>query len=343
MRSLIQAATKIAAVATLVSFSLTLALQAAPPPKKPPPPPPRTFTRTTTVNRTTTRTTTINRTVNRPVNTPGGNNPQFRRPIGGGPGGPGPGPGPGRGPALGGPARLGPAGGAPLLRAGPGFGGGLRTGPGRPIAGPIPGRTFATVNVGGRAFRINRGPHFLFFHGVRRAFVPIGLLGVAFWGGSYWYPDSYVSVAAPYCSGTTENGCQLYWRPVDFDGGESAPQCVQYCPQSGPPPAQFTTMPPPPAPPPAPTAGACQMTIFADANMAGTSAPTGDNQPDLSQSGWQNAIASMKVDAGTWDFFSENDFGGESLRLPPGSYPTLPPEWVKKINSFMCVEPGPSA
>jgi beta/gamma crystallin len=359
MRSTVTAAAKIFAVVALASFAVSAQAEQKKPPPPKPPPPPRVVNRppppvnrpviqnrpiTNTPNRTNTNT--PNRTF---TNTPNRTNPgpEFRRgPTGpGGPGGPGPiGTGPGRGPVTGGPLlRPGPGG----LRPGPGGPGGvgaLRTGPGRPLATPIGGRpNFPRVSVNNRFFRINKGPHFMYFGGIRRAFVPIGLLGVAFWGGSYWYPDGYVSVAAPYCSGVTPDGCQLYWRDVNFEDGGGAPQCVQYCPQSGPPPAQFVTLPPPPPPPPEPPPGACQVTIFADPNFAGVSAPTGDNQPDLSQTGWQNAIASLQVQSGTWDFFSDNDFGGESLRLGPGTYPMLPPEWVKKINSFMCTQPGPSA
>ena len=32
-------------------------------------------------------------------------------------------------------------------------------------------------------------------------------------------------------------------------------------------------------------------------------------------------------------------FAGEAIRLEPGSYPTLPQDWLNRINSFMCSEP----
>jgi Beta/Gamma crystallin len=54
-----------------------------------------------------------------------------------------------------------------------------------------------------------------------------------------------------------------------------------------------------------------------------------------------NEIASIVVAAGTWDFFADENFGGESLRLTPGTYPRLAPEWTRHIGSFMCVEPSP--
>src|SRR5215831_13784809 len=86
--------------------------------------------------------------------------------------------------------------------------------------------------------------------------------------------------------------------------------------------------------------GACQVTIFSEPNFGGLSAPTGDSQPNLSQTGWRDEIASIQVQAGTWDFFSDENFGGETIRLAAGPYPTLAPEWSKHIGSFMCVQPG---
>ena len=64
-----------------------------------------------------------------------------------------------------------------------------------------------------------------------------------------------------------------------------------------------------------------------------------DEQPRLNENGWQNQIASVKVAAGTWDFFSDPEFTGETMRLKPGDYPNLGPEWTKKAGSFMCVQP----
>ena len=147
---------------------------------------------------------------------------------------------PGQGPHIG-------AGPVPPHNVVVGPGNGLRLGPGRPMV--LPGsislqgravfrtgrRRFPVVTVRNRFFPIVRGPRFVWWGGYRRAFVPLAVLGIAAIGGSYWYPDGYVSVAQPYCTGLTPDGCQLTWRMVDFDGGGAAPQCVQYCPQVGPP------------------------------------------------------------------------------------------------------------
>jgi len=226
---------------------------------------------------------------------------------------------------------------------------GLRFGPHEPIATPdhlrqgpnaLRQSRFPAVAVNNRFFPIVRGEKFMHLGGRNRFFVPLGALGTVLIGGSYWDPDGYVSTAAPFCTGYTPDGCQLHWRMVDFVDGGGEPQCVQYCPVAGPPPAQVATLPPPP---PLLSRGSCQMTIFSDPNFAGTSAPTGDNQPNLSESGWQNEISSVQVQSGTWDFFTDDDYGGTTMRLTTGSYPTLTPDWNKKINSFMCVEPGPGA
>jgi hypothetical protein len=63
----------------------------------------------------------------------------------------------------------------------------------------------------------------------------------------------------------------------------------------------------------------------------------------LADSGWQSAISSIRVQAGTWDFFIDGNYGGNTMRLAAGIYPTLTPDWDKKISSLMCVAPGPRA
>jgi hypothetical protein len=242
-----------------------------------------------------------------------------------------------RGPSQGGPAQ---AGLSPT---------GLRFGPHGPNAtldhlrqGPNALRQprFPSVTVNNRFFPITRGEKFVHMGGRNRFFVPLSTLGAVEIGGTYWNPDGYVSTAAPFCAGYTPDGCELHWRVVDFVDGGGEPQCVQYCPIAGPPPARVATLPPPL---PRPAQGTCQVTIFSDPNFAGTSAPTGDNQPNLSESGWQSEISSIQVQSGTWDFFTDDDYGGNTMRLTAGTYPALTPDWNKKINSFMCVEPGPGA
>jgi hypothetical protein len=216
----------------------------------------------------------------------------------------------------------------PLLKAPPG--GFQQT---RPV--------FPAVQRNDRFWPLHKDRRFIWMHGERRAFVPVALLGVILIGDSYWYPDGYVSMEGPACTGATADGCQLEWREVALEDGGSEPQCVQYCPQAGPPPVQASPLATLPPPPPLAQGGECRTTIYSEPNFAGNSAPTGDSQPILSTTGWRNEIASIVVGAGAWDFFADENFGGESLRLSPGTYPTLPPEWTRRIGSFMCVEPGP--
>src|SRR6266851_3339090 len=226
----------------------------------------------------------------------------------------------------------------------------IKLGPSQPVVNstllkPAPGAfqqtkpVFPAVHLHDKFWPIHKDSKFMWVRSQRRLFVPVALLGVVVIGGSYWYPDGYVSMDGPACTGFTPDGCQLQWRMVDFEDGGGEPQCVQYCPRVGPPPEQVAILPPPP-PPPAEN-GACQTTIYSEPNFAGNSAPTGDSQPSLSQTGWRNEISSIVVGAGTWDFFSDETFGGESMRLAPGTYPTLSAEWTKRIGSFMCVQPGP--
>ena len=226
----------------------------------------------------------------------------------------------------------------------------IKLGPSQPVVNstllkPAPGAfqqtkpVFPAVHLHDKFWPIHKDSKFMWVRSQRRLFVPVALLGVVVIGGSYWYPDGYVSMDGPACTGFTPDGCQLQWRMVDFEDGGGEPQCVQYCPRVGPPPEQVAILPPPP-PPPAEN-GACQTTIYSEPNFAGNSAPTGDSQPSLSQTGWRNEISSIVVGAGTWDFFSDETFGGESMRLAPGTYPTLSAEWTKRIGSFLCVQPGP--
>jgi hypothetical protein len=216
--------------------------------------------------------------------------------------------------------------------------------PVRPLLKPPPGGfpqtrpAFPVVQRNDRFWPLHRDRKAMWFNGQRRFFAPVILLGVILVGDSYWYPDGYVSMDGPACTGATADGCQLEWRMVDFEDGDGAPQCVQYCPQPGPPPQQVATLPPSP---PLTQSGECRTTIYSEPNFGGNSAPTGDSQPILSSTGWRNEIASIVVAAGTWDFFADESFGGESLRLTPGTYPHLAPEWTRRIGSFMCVEPGP--
>jgi hypothetical protein len=218
------------------------------------------------------------------------------------------------------------------LKNGPSFGKKLALGP---AAGLKPG-TF--IKVANKSWPIHKGPHKLWWKGGWKTFVPFTAISVALIGGAYYYPDAYVSVARPYCSGVTPDGCQLNWQQVAFEGGGSEWQCVEYCQRPNQPrPAQAAALV---VAPPAPANGRCEVEIFAQPKFAGVNAPSEVDQPRLAEAGWKNEIASIQVKAGTWDFFSEDEFAGENMRLPPGPYPELGPQWTKRIGSFMCVQGG---
>lgn len=220
---------------------------------------------------------------------------------------------------------LGP-GGKPKLNAGK-----LKAGPALKAANLQLGK------INNKTFPILKGPKFIWVGGKMKKFLPYTALGAILIGASYYYPDAYVSLARPYCSGVTGDGCSLSWQMVEFEDGGSEPQCVQYCPRAGPPPANVMQVT---APPPAPANGRCELSIFAEPGFAGISSPASEDVPSLTDSGWRNQIASLQINAGTWDFFTDEEFAGNAMRLTPGPYPQLAPEWTKSIGSFMCVQPG---
>jgi hypothetical protein len=196
--------------------------------------------------------------------------------------------------------------------------------------------TFATLKLGNRIAPIwKTGPKRIWVGGRWKTFVAFSAIPVVRIGAGYFWPDAYVNVGRPYCTGATPDGCHLNWQVVNFDDGGRAFQCVQFCPRAdAPPPPQAVALVPPP---PLPAAGACEVSVYSEPNFAGQDATTGEEQPALSQTGWQDQIVSIQVKSGVWDFFSEENFGGNNMRLRPGSYRALGPEWAKKINSFMCV------
>jgi hypothetical protein len=93
------------------------------------------------------------------------------------------------------------------------------------------------------------------------------------------------------------------------------------------------------APPPIQQGSTCEMSIFSEPGFGGVNATSNGEQPHLSELGWQNQVASIKIASGTWDFFSGEEFTGEVMRYGPGEYPDLGPEWSRKAASFMCAQP----
>jgi len=148
-----------------------------------------------------------------------------------------------------------------------------------------------------------------------------------------------VAIARPYCTGITPDGCALRWQEVELEDGGTAVQCVQYCPRVGveppvPPPVVVT-----PVEPVAPVVPlACELTLFPEPNLAGVSEDVTEDQPNLEEVDWGNAVGSISVKAGIWEFYEQADFGGDVMRLTPGPYPDLGEKWTKKIGSFQCIQ-----
>jgi hypothetical protein len=194
------------------------------------------------------------------------------------------------------------------------------------------------IKIANKPWPIHKGPHKLWWKNGWKTFVPFTAIGVVLVGGAYYYPDAYVSVARPYCAGITPDGCQLNWQEVPFEGGGAEWQCVEFCPRPNlPPPPKAVAMV---VAPPAPAGGRCELEIFAEVKFSGVNAQSDVDQPRLADNGWKNEISSIQVKAGTWDFFSEDEYAGENMRLPHGPYPELGPQWTKHIGSFMCVQGG---
>jgi hypothetical protein len=194
------------------------------------------------------------------------------------------------------------------------------------------------IKLANKPWPIHKGPHKIWWKNGWKTFVPFTAISAVLIGGAYYYPDAYVSVARPYCAGLTPDGCQLNWQEVPFEGGGSEWQCLEYCPRPNlPPPPRAVAMV---VAPPAPAGGRCELEIFADPKFTGLNAQSDVDQPRLADNGWKNEISSIQVKAGTWDFFSDDEFAGDNMRLPPGPYPELGPQWTKHIGSFMCVQGG---
>ena len=216
--------------------------------------------------------------------------------------------------------------------------GGTRTGTTRTGTTRTGGTRVGGTRVGGTTSIRNRristftGRRF-WWRGSWRILISITLLTGFAIGPDFYYPEGYVALAEPVCTGTTDDGCALRWQDVAADDGSTIPQCVQFCPRVR------TAAAPAPAPAPeaaAPRSG-CEVEVFKDPNLAGGSFRTSEDQPLLNEE-WDKKIASVNVISGTWDFTTEQQYNGDAMRLTPGTYRDLGPNWVDQISSFMCAQ-----
>ncbi|MGA2567477.1 MAG: beta/gamma crystallin-related protein [Pseudolabrys sp.] len=219
--------------------------------------------------------------------------------------------------------------------------------------------------TGQRRVVINRDRRRIFVNNRWRTLVPLVALGTFIVGAETLYADGYVSVPEPVCTGYAEDGSMLRWMAVPTEDGGTEYQCISYSAEcnrtvteielpvepvaEGPapvaPPETVGVGPArepvvaAPEPPPAPATG-CELLIYSETNFKGLSAPVDEDQPTLGDNGWQNEIASLEIKSGTWDFYSDEQYGGDVMRLGAGSYATLDPKWAKHIGSFMCSTPN---
>lgn len=218
----------------------------------------------------------------------------------------------------------------------PGGGGLSNRGPGPFGMGVAARRPPGNITRVNRAVvTIFRGPRFVFWRGGVRRLGPAALIGGIFIGGVFFQPDGFVVLAQPVCRGVTQEGCTLRWQNVVADDGQVVAQCVQFCPrQQGEQPQQVADDPTAPNPP---AAQGCQVSIFSQVNFGGVSADATTDQPELTAAGWDKQISSLEVKTGTWDFFTEANFAGQSARYETGRYEQLQ-QWDRQFSSFMCVQ-----
>jgi hypothetical protein len=83
----------------------------------------------------------------------------------------------------------------------------------------------------GRNFSVWRGgPYRIRYGAGYRTFVALSALSVIAVGGAAYYPYAYVAAPQPLCEGETDEGCVLQWDEVPTVEGDTALQCVAYCP-----------------------------------------------------------------------------------------------------------------
>jgi hypothetical protein len=241
------------------------------------------------------------------------------------------------------------------------MGGTGKLGTGNVIGGP--GAAAPVARINNRQVGIVRGPRLVFRNftrnPVRRLAGPDALATVGA-DGQQFAADGFVAVGRPVCRGRTAEGCLLRWEMILTGDGGTEPQCVQYCRPdaagaASQPAAEEPSADSEPSTPTAAQAGPvyaqaggdapvaggsrCEVTVFAQANFAGDNSDTTEDHPELEQLGWAKEIASIRITRGTWDFYADRNYTGDTLRLGPGSYSDLGIGWTRQIASFMCAQP----
>jgi len=239
---------------------------------------------------------------------------------------------------IGNPKQLGPGG----IKQGPG---GLKPGPVGGLQPPPGGFKPAPGNItviNNRYVNIFRGPRQIWWAGTWVSLAALAVIPAVYIGGIDYEPYGYMALAEPVCSGVTPEGYRLTWRDVPTDTGATIPQCVAYYPRGRAAPAVATGAVPGQTvgaaqPVTSAMAQGCLVEIYSQVAFTGMSSDVAADQPRLSNYGWDKQISSLDLKSGTWDFYSEPDYGGQTVRLPPGRYENLE-GWDKQISSFMCTQ-----
>jgi hypothetical protein len=80
----------------------------------------------------------------------------------------------------------------------------------------------------------------------------------------------------------------------------------------------------------------CELVVYPEPNFSDPSWAVNADQPELGD--WDKRIESVRVVSGTWDFFTEKNFGGETIRLSKGEHADLGTDWKDQISSLMCTQ-----
>jgi hypothetical protein len=91
-----------------------------------------------------------------------------------------------------------------------------------------------------------------------------------------------------------------------------------------------------------PQAGQCLVSVYWDADFKGERWDTAQDQSYVGNH-WNDQISSIRVISGTWRFYWDANYGGDTMDLKPGEYRYIDPRWNDQISSFRCIADGSAA
>ena len=84
--------------------------------------------------------------------------------------------------------------------------------------------------VSGKTYSVYRNNYRIQRSGRFYTFVGLALLAPLAIAGATYYPYAYLNVPEDYCTGLTEDGCEMVYREVETVEGREFEQCTAYCP-----------------------------------------------------------------------------------------------------------------